>query len=100
VAISNSFLSNYLKHFQNFPFGYYLYPVSILSERDVVYRSQPFSGIVVNGKTVTQSVNALAAIDTGTTLIGGPEADVVAIYNAIPGSKADANGGGIFVFRV
>ena len=45
------------------------------------------SGLTINGKAVTLSTtNPLSAIDTGTTLIGGPHDDVVAFYNAIKGS--------------
>jgi len=44
------------------------------------------SSLTVNGVAVTLSTNTLSAIDTGTTLIGGPHADVVALYNAIPNS--------------
>ncbi|KAJ7028583.1 aspartyl protease [Mycena alexandri] len=45
--------------------------------------------ITVQGKTVNVATGdaALAAIDTGTTLIGGPTADVDAIWAAIPGSS-------------
>jgi cathepsin D len=56
------------------------------------------STLTVNGKTVTKSVKALAAIDTGTTLIGGPEADVVALYDAIPGSQPNDNEIGFYDF--
>ena len=50
-------------------------------------RSQPLTGLTVNGKALTLSTtNASSAIDTGTTLIGGPHADVVSLYNSIPGS--------------
>ena len=85
AATSNTMISH-----RRLPFGYYLYPVSIiLSEQDVVCRSQPLSGITINGKAVALSTtNALSAIDTGTTLIGGPHDDVVSFYNAIPGSIA------------
>jgi len=44
------------------------------------------SSLTVNGAAVTLSTNTLSAIDTGTTLIGGPHADVVSFYNAIPNS--------------
>lgn len=44
------------------------------------------AGISVQGKSVSLS-GVQAAIDTGTTLIGGPEADVEAIYANIPGSR-------------
>jgi cathepsin D len=52
------------------------------------YWSLSVSAITVNGKGVTTSTGnaALAAIDTGTTLIGGPSADVQAIWAAVPGS--------------
>ena len=44
----------------------------------------------VNGKNVQIStgLDALSAIDTGTTLIGGPTDGVQAIYAAVPGSVA------------
>ena len=40
---------------------------------------------------------ALAMIDTGTSLIGGPTAAVEAIWGAVPGSEPF--GGGAFSFR-
>ncbi|KAJ7467054.1 aspartic peptidase A1 [Mycena latifolia] len=48
------------------------------------------SGITMQGKAldVATGDNALAAIDTGTTLIGGPTDDVNAIWAAIPGASA------------
>ncbi|KAF9651450.1 aspartic peptidase A1 [Thelephora ganbajun] len=45
------------------------------------------SGITVNGKSVTLPSGNIAAIDTGTTLIGGPSAAVQAVYAQIPGSQ-------------
>jgi cathepsin D len=47
------------------------------------------SGVSVQGKaiSITTGDAAVAAIDTGTTLLGGPSADVQAIYAAIPGSQ-------------
>ena len=50
------------------------------------YWNIPIKGISMQGKTVSLS-GVRAAIDTGTTLIGGPEADVQAIYANIPGSR-------------
>lgn len=44
-------------------------------------------GINVQGTDVSISGADQVAIDTGTTLIGGPESIVTAIYAAIPGSK-------------
>ncbi|KZP34386.1 acid protease [Athelia psychrophila] len=48
------------------------------------------SGVTVQGSSVgiATGSSAIAAIDTGTTLIGGPSADVQKIYAAIPGSVA------------
>jgi len=45
------------------------------------------ASLTVNGKAVALSTtNPLSAIDTGTTLIGGPHVDVVSFYNSITGS--------------
>ncbi|KAI0823420.1 acid protease [Trametes gibbosa] len=46
------------------------------------------TGATVQGKSVSipSGDAALSAIDTGTTLIGGPTSAVTAIYNAIPGA--------------
>ncbi|KAF8627813.1 hypothetical protein AX15_004238 [Amanita polypyramis BW_CC] len=56
------------------------------------------SQITVQGKNIPIGAVAAtaAAIDTGTTLIGGPSADVQAIYNAIPGSQVVQNSGGLY----
>lgn len=51
------------------------------------------------GVAVTGGASALAAIDTGTTLIGGPTNDVQAIWNAVPGARAIASMPGFFSFR-
>ncbi|KAG6817357.1 hypothetical protein H0H93_007311, partial [Arthromyces matolae] len=47
------------------------------------------SAITVQGSKVaiTTGTSALAAIDTGTTLIGGPSGDIAAIWAAVPGSQ-------------
>jgi len=54
----------------------------------------PLTGIAVNGANVLSgSVNA--AIDTGTTLVGGPASDIQSIFNQIPNSQpgtGDLNG--------
>lgn len=46
------------------------------------------SGVKAQGKSVKISTGnaAFAAIDTGTTALGGPSADVAAIWAAVPGS--------------
>jgi cathepsin D len=50
------------------------------------------SSITVNGAAVTLSTTKpLSAIDTGTTLIGGPHDDVLSLYNSIPGSVSLGN---------
>ncbi|EPQ57127.1 acid protease [Gloeophyllum trabeum ATCC 11539] len=48
------------------------------------------AGVTVQGKSVSipSGNSALAAIDTGTTLIGGPSDAVDSIWNAVPGSQA------------
>jgi cathepsin D len=58
------------------------------------------SAITVQGQSVqiTTGNAALAAIDTGTTLIGGPTADVNAIWAAVPGSAAVVDQEGFFSF--
>lgn len=47
------------------------------------------SSVNVQGKSVQVATgsSALSAIDTGTTLIGGPYTDVAAIWAAVPGSQ-------------
>ncbi|PFH46190.1 hypothetical protein AMATHDRAFT_70417, partial [Amanita thiersii Skay4041] len=58
------------------------------------------SQVTVQGKNIpiTTGDSAISAIDTGTTLIGGPTNDVKAIYNAIPGSQVLENSGGLYAF--
>jgi cathepsin D len=48
------------------------------------------SAITVSGKAVTLSTGdaAISAIDSGTTLIGGPSADVSSYWANVPGSQA------------
>lgn len=48
---------------------------------------------------ISTGSNAVSAIDTGTTLIGGPTADVAAFYAAIPNSAASTHSAGFFTFR-
>ncbi|KAJ7119369.1 aspartic peptidase domain-containing protein [Mycena crocata] len=51
------------------------------------------SSITAQGKAVTLSATKTAAVDTGTTVIAGPSADVKAIWAAIPGSALDTVSG-------
>ncbi|KAI0640743.1 acid protease [Trametes meyenii] len=54
------------------------------------YWIQQLSALTVNGNSVSVGSGsaAYAAIDTGTTLVGGPESIVSALYAQIPGSEA------------
>jgi cathepsin D len=45
------------------------------------------TGLTVQGTTISLGSNNMVAVDTGTTLIGGPQSIVESIYNAIPGSE-------------
>jgi cathepsin D len=49
---------------------------------------QSLSAVTVGGKSIqiTTGTSAISAIDTGTTLLGGPTTDVAAIWAAVPGS--------------
>ncbi|WWC86902.1 uncharacterized protein L201_001781 [Kwoniella dendrophila CBS 6074] len=51
------------------------------------YWQIPMASMTMQGKTVSLGSSNMAAIDTGTTLIGGPEAIITAIYDNIPGSQ-------------
>ena len=77
-------------------FALFLLMVTILT----TFRYLP-SAVSVGGTSVaiTTGTTALAAIDTGTTLIGGPTADVAAIWAAVPGSQASQDQQGFFEFR-
>ena len=62
----------------------------------------PLEQVTVQGQSVQVPTGnaALAAIDTGTTLVAGPSDGVAAIYNAIPGSQAlSGQMAGFFTFR-
>lgn len=53
------------------------------------YWNVPIAALSVQGTSISiGSGSNAAAIDTGTTLIGGPAAQVAAIYAAIPGAQA------------
>jgi len=58
-------------------------------------------GITVNKKNVALPSSGIAAIDTGTTLIGGPAAAVSAVYAQIPNSQPlSGNLAGFYGFRM
>jgi hypothetical protein len=48
----------------------------------------PMTAIAVNGTNATLSAEAMVAIDTGTTLIGGPQEVVSEVYAMIDGALA------------
>jgi cathepsin D len=59
-----------------------------VADNKQAYWNIPIGGITSQGTTINLGSSVNAAIDTGTTLIGGPASTVAAIYAAIPGSKA------------
>ncbi|KAI0250110.1 aspartic peptidase domain-containing protein [Lactifluus subvellereus] len=59
---------------------------------------QTVHSVTVNGKTVNIGNTNTAAIDTGTTLIGGPTAAVNAIWGAVPNSVPLTNMSGFYSF--
>lgn len=75
----------------------------ILCERGLNgYRCHSSTGISVQGQNVQIATGsaAMSAIDTGTTLIGGPSNDVKNIWAAVPGSAAlGGQMAGFFSFR-
>lgn len=60
----------------------------------------PLQSVMVQGERVSVATgnSALSAIDTGTTLIGGPSDDVAAIWAAVPGSRQSATNQGFYTF--
>ena len=73
--------------------------IYLLKQRLTWYRI----GVTVQGKNVQIATgsSALSAIDTGTTLIGGPTADVQSIWAAVPGSSPlSGNMAGFYGFRM
>lgn len=56
-------------------------------DQPATYWKIPLQDVLVGGKSLNIS-NSGVVIDTGTSLIGGPAAEVAAIYAAIPGSQA------------
>ncbi|KAG8994607.1 hypothetical protein FRB93_001522 [Tulasnella sp. JGI-2019a] len=51
------------------------------------YWSIPLTAVTVQGQALSSSGTVLAAIDTGTTLVGGPLSAMTAIYSQIPNSQ-------------
>ena len=60
------------------------------------------AGLTVNGASVTLNSGSAsyAAIDTGTTLVGGPPDAIAALYAQIPGSQAlTGDNAGYYTYR-
>ena len=54
-----------------------------------------------NSISLPSGSSSYAAIDTGTTLIGGPASQVASVYASIPGSTAGTgNYEGYYIYRV
>ncbi len=66
-------------------------PNNLQNTQGLGYWTIPLDGITVNGNSARIGSNTLAAIDTGTTLIGGPASAVRAFYSQISGSRSAAS---------
>ncbi|SPO27532.1 related to cathepsin d (lysosomal aspartyl protease) [Ustilago trichophora] len=75
-------------------------PNNLQNQQGLGYWTIPLGGISVNGNSANVGSNTLAAIDTGTTLIGGPASAIRAFYSQIPGSRSAASAGmsGYYLF--
>jgi len=66
------------------------------------YWTLTLSGLTVNSNSVTlpSASSSQAAIDTGTTLVGGPSSVISALYAQIPGSSpGTGNYQGYYIYR-
>ncbi|THH11877.1 hypothetical protein EW146_g7899 [Bondarzewia mesenterica] len=66
------------------------------------YWTLPLTNITVGSSSVTlpSGSSSYAAIDTGTTLVGGPAAQIAALFNLIPNSVAGTgNYEGYYIYR-
>jgi len=67
----------------------------------VSFWTLPLTALTVGSTSITlpSGSSSYAAIDTGTTLIGGPAAQVAALYAQIPGSAASTEQQGYYTYR-
>ena len=90
LGFTNSSLYTGNIDFQNIPSGqesYWILPVTSMTVQG-------------NSVTLPTGTSSYAAIDTGTTLVGGPSAAIQAIYAQIPGSTpGTGNYEGYFIYR-
>ncbi|CDW94732.1 hypothetical protein [Sporisorium scitamineum] len=75
-------------------------PNNLQNQQGLGYWTIPLGGITVNGNSANIGNNPLAAIDTGTTLIGGPASAIGAFYSQISGSRSARSAGmpGYYLF--
>ena len=75
-------------------------PNNLQNQQGLGYWTIPLGGISVNGNSADIGSNTLAAIDTGTTLIGGPASAIRAFYSQISGSRSASSAGmpGYYLF--
>lgn len=75
-------------------------PNNLQNQQGLGYWTIPLSGISVNGRSANIGSSPLAAIDTGTTLIGGPSSSIAAFYSQISGSSSASSVGmpGYYLF--
>jgi cathepsin D len=70
--------------------------------KSIVSKDLRFTAITVQGSSITvpSGSSSFAAIDTGTTLVGGPSNVIAEIYAQIPGSQAGSgNFEGYYTYR-
>ncbi|KAI0759859.1 acid protease [Trametes elegans] len=74
--------------------------ISLTNANSPTFWMLEMTGATVQGKSVTipSGDAALSAIDTGTTLVGGPSDAVAAIYAAVPGSSPVPSMQGFYQF--
>ncbi|CBQ72582.1 related to cathepsin d (lysosomal aspartyl protease) [Sporisorium reilianum SRZ2] len=75
-------------------------PNNLQNQQGLGYWTIPLGGITVNGNAANIGSNPLVAIDTGTTLIGGPASAISAFYAQISGSRSARSAGmpGYYLF--
>ncbi|PWZ01290.1 acid protease [Testicularia cyperi] len=73
-------------------------PNNLEQQEGLGYWTIPLGGITVNGNSANIGNGPLAAIDTGTTLIGGPQSAVRAFYSLISGAQTAPGMSGYYLF--
>lgn len=73
-------------------------PNNLQNTAGLGYWTIPLGGVSINNVAANIGSNPLAAIDTGTTLIGGPSASIRAIYSLISGAQSASGMSGYYLF--